>query len=463
MDKLSEIQARIEARQAEIDELANLDVITPEQDARLGELVTENRADIAERDRIVARNREIEEVRAAATRYEPGAAPQVLKRVEGYDTADLRSLRGGELRDRALKVLDDRDVTHHLTDADMSKVYDLTRQLGEKHNQHLIATMRPEYRSAFGKRMAGREWDLTDGEKRALDEVRAWSVGSDSTVIPELFDPTVIMSNAGAINPIRSISRILTGTADMWEGLYSAGVTASWDQEAAEVSDDDPAFTRPTITAHKAAAFVPFSVEFQGDWEQLGAEVVRMFADAKNRLESDAFANGTGSNQPTGYVYSLNANTYAETTPTTDGAFGVEDLYKTMNALPRRWRPGATWVVSLDVANEIRAFGTAVAHTYTVDLTEGYNFRLLGLPMVEHSAAPTRTGTTGAENILVLGDFGQFGIYDRIGMSVELVPHLFSTGNGRPTGSRGYYAFWRVGSDWIVKGTTPPGVLLQNQ
>jgi predicted phage gp36 major capsid-like protein len=30
-------------------------------------------------------------------------------------------------------------------------------------------------------------------------------------------------------------------------------------------------------------------------------------------------------------------------------------------------------------------------------------------------------------------------------MSVELVPHLFSTGNGRPTGSRGFFAHARIG------------------
>ena len=36
-------------------------------------------------------------------------------------------------------------------------------------------------------------------------------------------------------------------------------------------------------------------------------------------------------------------------------------------------------------------------------------------------------------------------------MSVELIPHLFATGNNRPSGSRGLFAFWRNGAgvvDW---------------
>jgi predicted phage gp36 major capsid-like protein len=31
-------------------------------------------------------------------------------------------------------------------------------------------------------------------------------------------------------------------------------------------------------------------------------------------------------------------------------------------------------------------------------------------------------------------------------MTVELVPHLFATGANRPSGSRGLFAYWRVGA-----------------
>ncbi len=40
---------------------------------------------------------------------------------------------------------------------------------------------------------------------------------------------------------------------------------------------------------------------------------------------------------------------------------------------------------------------------------------------------------------LIVGDFASFLIVDRLGMSIELIPHLFGA-NRRPTGQRGLYA-----------------------
>lgn len=34
---------------------------------------------------------------------------------------------------------------------------------------------------------------------------------------------------------------------------------------------------------------------------------------------------------------------------------------------------------------------------------------------------------------------------ERIGLSIELIPHLFDTTNNRPTGQRGFYAYWDSG------------------
>jgi predicted phage gp36 major capsid-like protein len=40
---------------------------------------------------------------------------------------------------------------------------------------------------------------------------------------------------------------------------------------------------------------------------------------------------------------------------------------------------------------------------------------------------------------------------DRIGLSIEIVPHIFGSSNRFPIGARGLYAWWRVGS-----GVTAP-------
>ena len=56
------------------------------------------------------------------------------------------------------------------------------------------------------------------------------------------------------------------------------------------------------------------------------------------------------------------------------------------------------------------------------------------------------TGTTTGAKIAILADWQTaFIVVDRVGMRIELVPHLVGT-NRRPTGQRGLFAYWRVGS-----------------
>ena len=58
-----------------------------------------------------------------------------------------------------------------------------------------------------------------------------------------------------------------------WKGVSSAGVTASWDPEATEVSDDSPTLAQPVARAEKGAVFVPFSIEIGQDWTWLQQEL----------------------------------------------------------------------------------------------------------------------------------------------------------------------------------------------
>lgn len=51
--------------------------------------------------------------------------------------------------------------------------------------------------------------------------------------------------------------------------------------------------------------------------------------------------------------------------------------------------------------------------------------------------------------IMVVGDFGQFYIVDRLGTTMVYEP-LVKVANQRPTGQAGWFAYWRVGSDVAV-------------
>jgi HK97 family phage major capsid protein len=267
--------------------------------------------------------------------------------------------------------------------------------------------------------------------------------------IPFELDTTIITTNAGVLNPIRGISRVVSIVTDEWNGVASDGVTATWTAEAVAASDNAPTLSQPNVPVHKATAFVPFSLEVGGDWANIASDVAMMIGDAKARLEAAAFATGSGNGQPTGIVTALDANTNSEVAVTTNNALGAVDIYAVLAALGPRWRPSASWVMNTPYVNLIRQFGTANNyHGFTVDLTPQGITMVLGKPVYEASDMDAAVGT-GTDNAIVLGDFSNFLIADRVGLSVELIPHLFDVTNNRPTGQRGWYAWWRVGADSI--------------
>jgi len=78
------------------------------------------------------------------------------------------------------------------------------------------------------------------------------------------------------------------------------------------------------------------------------------------------------------------------------------------------------------------------------------NGKFLNFPLRPWNNMLTATTTTGT-NIALFADFqSAFAIVDRIGLEVELVPMIVGT-NHRPTGTRGVYAYWRVGSGLLVE------------
>jgi HK97 family phage major capsid protein len=248
---------------------------------------------------------------------------------------------------------------------------------------------------------------------------------------------------------MRQVSRIVTGMDDTWRGVTSAGITASWDSETIEVSDDGPTLGQATVVSHKASAYVPFSIEIEGDWGGLASEMAILFAEAKDVLETAAFATGAGnSDVPKGILTALfAASSTVGVLPVTDGSFGAVDVRAVFGALGARYRPQASFMSSIDAMNEVRGFDTTGGlSNQTVDLTAPYDFAVLGRPYYENSGFPDFTGTTGAANILVVGDFNNYVIFDRVGSRVELNPMGLGS-NRRPNGTRGLYYWWRVGAD----------------
>ncbi len=54
--------------------------------------------------------------------------------------------------------------------------------------------------------------------------------------------------------------------------------------------------------------------------------------------------------------------------------------------------------------------------------------------------------------MLILGDFRNYVIANRLGFTIEPITHLFASANNRPSGQRGLFGYARVGADSVNDG-----------
>jgi len=456
MSRREDLAAELEELRSRIIELSDADSITDEEGVELDAALDAHEARAAELAEVEAREARVAAARAAVTERAAGYdAPQIMRRVEPAAVDVMRASRT-EVRDAALALLDaeGRDLAARQGDhVDALLRTSNGNTDGAKIARRMLATESDAYRSAFMKGVTQSSPAWTAEEARALEEYRAMSGGTDTAGgfgVPVLIDPSIILTSGAAAAPVLDLARTVTITTDEWKGVSSAGVSWSYDGEGTEVSDDAPTLAQPTVPVYSAKGFIPYSIEVGQDYPGFAAEMRRLLDAGYIDLVASKTITGTGSSQPTGIFTALDANTNVEVVVGTDGAFSAPDLLKVWKSLPERYRGSSTWIMNTDVENEIRAFSANdTGAYYTVNLGEGGIGNLFGRPVRTTDYAPEFTGTTGAANILVVGDFSNFLVAQRAGMSIELIPHLFGTTNGRPTGERGWYAYARHGFDSV--------------
>ncbi len=133
----------------------------------------------------------------------------------------------------------------------------------------------------------------------------------------------------------------------------------------------------------------------------------------------------------------------------TAGTLATGDVYGAWQNLPQRFRRNASWLMSVAINNKIRQLGTAnVFHAFTVNLPSEWADYLFGKATYE-TPYMTDLTSTAHTNVAVVGDFSNYVIARRGGMSVELVPTLVDVTNNRPTGQRGWFAYSRIGGNSV--------------
>jgi HK97 family phage major capsid protein len=292
--------------------------------------------------------------------------------------------------------------------------------------RHMLLYGSQEYQDAFRAYTEDPE-HLSEVHRAAL------TLSLGSVMLPFVLDPTIVLTNSASANPWRRISNVKTTTSNTWNGVSSAGITAAWLTEGSIVTDNTPTVAAITVTPLKAAAWVYGSYELLED-TNFGEQLPRLLADAKDRLEEAAFATGNGSTTgPPGVV--VGATTVVTTATTTVIALG--DVYATQAALPPRFRnaPGAAWVANVAIINKIRQLDTAGGSSFWTNLGKGQPETLLGAPIYEST---TMTGSVASNSLeAIFGDFGQFIIVDRVGVSMIYDPLVQGSGGILPTGQAG--------------------------
>jgi HK97 family phage major capsid protein len=396
-----------------------------------------------------------------------------------YDRSHLLPQReecGPDYRSRALMSIerwpDDVPAEHResaerlVTHADVSE---RDRVVGD----HLLQYGSPAYRSAWRKyarnpqtaplRYTPEEAQLmadSDVSARAMSEASS-SVGQ--ALVPPFLDPTIILTNAGVSNPLRSICTVKVITTQTWKGVTSAGVTAEWTAEASEMTDASPSFVQPSITPVRADAWLQASMEMLQDTD-IASELAMLFADARDRLEggvaqsagsaSGGFISGSGTTSPFGILTRMSLTTASRVSANTNGQFNAYDVFNVDNQMSQRWRANANWLANKSFWNMARQFATgtgALTGAFWVDFGGGRPASLIGYPVYESSAmiSSLSTATASSDYAILLGDFSQYYIIDRVGMSVAFNPMIMGA-NRRPTGEVGWAAFWRTGGDCVA-------------
>jgi HK97 family phage major capsid protein len=466
-----EMSARRRELDAEITRMAELPGVLAEPDQADWDSKTEERTALDEAitkwdARLAVAARIAAEKPENTVAYTP---PNVFARKSEADIYDLDTLlfrnayrtaedRSQAIRDNAMRAVDQMRFPHPDADQDSAKE-DLAAlvEYGDSRDQlaakRILTTASPLYRRFFSKYVA--QQPMTPEEQRAPLAVTA--DGTGGYAVPAQIDPTLIHTGAFTnVNAFRSICRVekIVGT-DTWQAVTAGAVTAAYATEAATTADSAPTLTSPAYETHRATCLVAYSIEIDQDWARLGTEMASLISEAKDTLEENQFTVGVGTT-----VYPLGVlaphGTAGIYTPFHTASVDVcvaADLYTAESSLPIRHRRNAVWMGSrvwiramqaLEVAGSLfdgmyYAKAGPIANRANGDT----GLTLLGYPVFEAPSADTAITTTNT-SAAVLFDPKSYIIVDRIGLNVEVIPHLFDGSTpSLPYGRRGLYALWR--------------------
>jgi HK97 family phage major capsid protein len=401
--------------------------------------------------------------------------PEFMQRLDPFaDLGQVRTgmVRRGDLISRALSAIENDNRRRVLGD---DRAEAATRKVEHQPHiaRHLLLTGSDEYQEAFAAYLND---PLGDGRRQA-ERALSLSTGSAGFLLPYVLDPTIVLTSNGSTNPYRQLASVKQTTSNAWQGVNSAGVTASLLAEAASATDASPTVGQIQIWPQKFAAWVFGSFEEIGD-TNFADQLPGLLSDAKDIVEETQFAIGTGgtgnSAAPNGVLHALGTAQKVAAAEGTGGVFtgtavgqAASNVYNVQAALGPRFRKSGSvgWVANITNINKLRNLDQYGGSAFWANFGDDTPEQLVGKPIHE---SPSLTGSTGTGTgtgsaVLLYGDWSKFYVIDRVGTSMIYEPMITGTGSGAnlPTGQAGWFYYWRAGSDvatpnafrWLANGS----------
>ena len=430
--------------------------------------------------RAVAEDRDLTEAEAEELQEKATRATVLADDIEYYATErkreaavaaiaplgpKTRALTGDATQDTAVRLVDGLHRSKQLSDESATVLEGMVRH-GEtedtRYMRALVAATGTEaYFRAFRNYMidpATATLRLSDEERAAMramydfrKEFRAVSEGGTSSVmLPVQIDPALRIVSNKVQSPMRSLATTKAITNNIYRGVTTTGVQAAWHSELAPISEVDPTFVQPEITAYAASSWINYSWEAQEDIPGLVSDLGNILSDAWIRLTETSFVTGSGSGQPFGLLNGITSS--QKVASTTADTVVAADVLALQAALPVRWQAGATWQANLVTLNTLGAlnFSGTGSDARFPELAQNL---LLRRPVHENSllTAAGTTASAGNDFPLVYGDIANaYTIVERIGFTLVPIPVVIDQATGNPTGSSGYILWGRVGGGVTV-------------
>ena len=163
----------------------------------------------------------------------------------------------GERRDRAVAALDRVEEVHA---DDLARVEKLVRgKDGQADAELVVAISNPNYLTVFEKymsdpqfaamRMTREKQDVFAAtQNTAVRTAMTTTLANGGALIPFILDPTINLTNTGAINPFRRISKVVQlSNSNAWHGVTSANESENGPEKRANALMQPRLFPSPRL------------------------------------------------------------------------------------------------------------------------------------------------------------------------------------------------------------------------